>query len=351
MLLSQFRYPLRSLIAIIIGLIIYKIINQPFSYWILLTIIVLLQSTTGATFFRTAQRVMGTLFGVLMGAMLIALVPYHPVLYYAIIFISLFLMIYFVVVSYQASMFFVGILLICVLSLLVSHGNQIEALVFASVRFLDTLIAGIIVISTTYLLWPDHTAKNVQKNFYTFLCACDQLVKELSINVPQEKTASGSIESFYKSISEFKKHANDAKFGLGDYVTKEQVLESMINNMQAIHSCFVTIAINQLTVVNIPHIVIADLHYKLEQFTHSLSSILRETQDFSQIHKSNLDWRNTVSMLLKLTEEISEYENTHGNVLSETQEGMRFAMLLINLRQICIDLQFIFTAVEQLRMR
>ena len=150
-------YPLRALIAVLIGLVVYKSMHTQFSIWILLTVVVLLQSTVGTTFERAAFRVIGTLLGVLVGMLLVSILPFSTLTYSVFIFISLFFVIYTKQMSYVTSMFFAGIMVVLSVSLFIAHGDPQQAWKIALDRFVDTLIGAVIVILCAYLLWPNKT--------------------------------------------------------------------------------------------------------------------------------------------------------------------------------------------------
>jgi uncharacterized membrane protein YccC len=163
---AKWHYPLRALIAISIGLLCYKLSADKFSSWILWTVVVLLQSTTGSTLRKSVSRVVGTLAGVLVGMLFIAILPFDSSLYFTIILLCLFLLLYMNRINYFVAMLFGGTGIIFSLVLMLSGGKLNDAWHFATARALDTGIGALIVIVVSYLFWPSTINQNINQSHY-----------------------------------------------------------------------------------------------------------------------------------------------------------------------------------------
>jgi uncharacterized membrane protein YccC len=118
------------------------------SYWVLLTVAVVLKPDLGSVFARGVQRTLGTVVGVLIGAAVVTLVPEGPWLLVPVAFFSL-LFPFGASRNYgMLSTFITPLVLI-----LIDFGGASLSGVAAD-RLLDTAIGAAIVFVVGYLLWP-----------------------------------------------------------------------------------------------------------------------------------------------------------------------------------------------------
>jgi uncharacterized membrane protein YgaE (UPF0421/DUF939 family) len=343
-----FRFATRGLAVLIVALAIYHLQHSSYSFWILLTAGILYQSTTGATFIRTSNRIFGTLFGVLTGALIMSLVPFNNYIYFTILSISLFCMVYFFIYSYAKSVYFLGIFLITILSFFIGYKSQSEIFIFASVRTADTIIGGLIVIIMSYFIWPQHAADDIKKNFYHVFNNFKDMTNQVLIQVEPKKYEQ-TFEAAFKNIVTIESLAKDAQAELSDFLLKESTLQSIIRNMFIIHRCFITIATNNLTIINLSSIEQENINKKLKNFSLILLDVLTNIQEFEKITHDYKIWQNATVTILALGDEINQYEKDTPGLSVQTHEGNRLLMLIVNLRQIIVHLQFIFSAIEQIR--
>ncbi len=131
-----------------LGIGIYYALELPRGYWIVLTVVILLQPEFGTTVEKTRDRMLGTLFGVLLGSLLL-MASLHYLMLMITVVISCFLFVYLQPKNYKLSVVFVTIMLVALLEVS-EHINWY----IAAYRLLATLIGGTLAIGASYLLWP-----------------------------------------------------------------------------------------------------------------------------------------------------------------------------------------------------
>lgn len=129
------------------------------SYWVMLTVAVVLKPDFGSVFARAVQRGAGTVVGVLIGAGILAGVPLGPAI---LPFIALFAALLPIGLRRHYGMFstFVTPLIILLIDLLAGGGLHL-----VTARLIDTLIGCGIVLVLGYLLWPETWHVRVGQQF------------------------------------------------------------------------------------------------------------------------------------------------------------------------------------------
>ncbi len=337
---NKFRAPLRSFVAISLGLICYKLIDTQYDYWILLSVIALLPSTTGATMKKAISRISGTLAGVLIGLLLVVVMHDSFIAFSLVIAISIFLMIYFIKSYYSIAMMFAGILIVAALTFFIAHGNAGKSWTFVLARFFDTVLGATIVIITAYLFWPDKTEMSVKriidkqlKNLYSIL----QLV---SVNF--EKI---SVDDFFAEVGQFHTDIINLQQNFGDMrnepngdFRKFDLFKSVCTNFSQIYNDLIAMG-NFL----------ADAHQKIfamEKIKTPLQDFIAIVSELSNgsprdLEKLNHYYTNLILQIRQLQEQQTSLfvDNKYYSVV----------IVLLSLRNICVNLQFILIAIEQLR--
>ncbi|HVZ95546.1 MAG TPA: FUSC family membrane protein [Chitinophagaceae bacterium] len=146
---SVFRHSLRVMVTCMAGYIISKIFpGGHHSYWILLTIIVILKPGYGLTKQRNRERFLGTLAGGIIGVLLLAFIHDRYILLAAII-IFMTGTYTFQRMNYIVMVIFMTPYLLILFSLLGAHVADV-----AKERLLDTAIGSALSLSASYLLFP-----------------------------------------------------------------------------------------------------------------------------------------------------------------------------------------------------
>jgi hypothetical protein len=149
------RRAIRMMIAVLIGCGVFFLQKTSHSFWVPLTVTIIMQSTIGGTLRKGMQRLVGTTIGIVAAALVLYTVS-NPHIYSVIIVIAVFLA-YYVKAYNQVSygIFVVPITMVIVLLLASLNSSHITTLMLE--RILDTLIGAVIVIICSYLILPNTT--------------------------------------------------------------------------------------------------------------------------------------------------------------------------------------------------
>src|SRR6185312_13841033 len=146
---SVFRHSLRMMVTCIIGYIISKFLpNGHHSYWLLLTIIVILKPGFSLTKQRNYERLTGTIAGGLIGLLLLAFIHDRDILFVLIVFFMIGTYT-FQRLNYITMVIFMTPYLLTLFSLL-----GIGFINVAEERLLDTGIGSLLSFMASYLLFP-----------------------------------------------------------------------------------------------------------------------------------------------------------------------------------------------------
>lgn len=155
-----FRHSLRLTLTMLIGFIVGYSIEVQQSYWIILTIIVIMRPSYGLTKQRTKHRVLGTLIGASVGIGIVFLTQ-NPLIYTLIAVLSLVIGFSIVKQNYRNGAAFITLYVIFIYALI--HPNILTVIKF---RVFDTLIGSLLAFVGNYFFWPAWESKNI-KEFFT----------------------------------------------------------------------------------------------------------------------------------------------------------------------------------------
>ncbi|AQY21238.1 FUSC family protein [Riemerella anatipestifer] len=153
---AQFRYSIRVTIAMLIGYAVSKIdaLSIGHSYWILITIVAIMRPAYSITKSRNLLRLYGTLVGAFLGTAAIYWVT-HPVAQVSVLFISM----VFCFATFRTRYFWAVLFMTIYIFLAFNFLNPGHFEVILKDRIIDTIIAGIIALFTSYFIFPvwEHT--------------------------------------------------------------------------------------------------------------------------------------------------------------------------------------------------
>lgn len=129
------------------------------SYWVALTVAVVLKPDFGSVFARALQRGIGTVLGVGLGAVVIATVPIDPL---RLIAVAAFATLLPIMIRRNFALFSASVTPVIILLIGQVSGGDWE-IVFA--RLVDTLIGCAIVLLAGYLLWPGTSQPRIGHHF------------------------------------------------------------------------------------------------------------------------------------------------------------------------------------------
>ena len=168
-----FRHSLRLTLTMLIGFIIGNVIEMQQSYWILLTIVVIMRPGYGLTKERTKNRVVGTLIGAVIGVAIVLLTQ-NLFLYAIIAATSLIIGFSLVKNNYRNAAAFITMYVIFMFALITP--NILTVIKF---RVFDTLIGSSLAFIGNYFFWPAWESKNIKEFFSNSVQAFKVFLNEI----------------------------------------------------------------------------------------------------------------------------------------------------------------------------
>ncbi|GAB2589553.1 FUSC family protein [Spirosoma areae] len=155
---SVFRHSIRVAIAMLLGFILTKAIDYGHhSYWVLLTIAVILKPAFSLTRQRNTERIAGTLAGGIAGLLILTFIP-NKTVHFAF-------MVLFMLGTYSALRINYIVMVLCVTPfvLILFSFLGVSYVGVAEERLLDTLLGGFIALVAGYLLFPQWESGQLAK--------------------------------------------------------------------------------------------------------------------------------------------------------------------------------------------
>ncbi len=146
---NYFRYAIRTTAAIATGFGISALLSLSHAYWVMLTIITILKPVYNTTKKRNFQRVLGTLFGVLLGSGILFVVSNESVLV-ALMILSMLIAYSLLRVNYLGFVIFLTIYILITFHFL----NPVEFKTLIGERLVDTLIGSVIAALSARFIFP-----------------------------------------------------------------------------------------------------------------------------------------------------------------------------------------------------
>ena len=163
---SAFRHAARVAIAMLVGYVTTQLLSYGHhSYWVLLTISVIMKPAFSLTKQRNIERISGTLVGGIIGVLILAFVPNKTVQFG---FMALFM-----VGTYSAQRTNYIVMVICLTPFVLIMFNflGVNYLGVIEERFFDTVLGGIIALIASYLLFPQWESNQLIKPMQAVLQA------------------------------------------------------------------------------------------------------------------------------------------------------------------------------------
>jgi uncharacterized membrane protein YccC len=154
---NLFRHALRFTVAIVFAFVLGTYLDIQNTYWILMSIVVIMRPNYGLTKERSKDRIVGTLIGAVV-AISIVLLTQNVIVYGILAIVSLTLAFALVQQNYKSSAAFITINVVFVYSLV--NPNNIEIIQY---RVVDTIIGATIAIVANYTLWPSWEVYNLKE--------------------------------------------------------------------------------------------------------------------------------------------------------------------------------------------
>jgi uncharacterized membrane protein YccC len=169
---SAWMFTIRLMVCTGVAAAITQAISLQRSYWVVLTVAIVLKPDYGSVFARALQRAIGTVAGAVLGAAILAVVPY-----------GLWLLVPFGVLAallpygrarnFGLSATFLTPLVVLLIDLEVKSGWRL-----AADRLIDTLLACVVVLFFGYALWPSSWQAHLPAQFGDSLRAMSDYMEE-----------------------------------------------------------------------------------------------------------------------------------------------------------------------------
>jgi uncharacterized membrane protein YccC len=237
-----FRHALRMMITCMAGFIIAKLFTYGHhSYWILLTIIIILKPGFSLTKERNIQRFAGTIAGGIIGVLILYFIHDRDILFGIIVFFML------GTYTFQRLNYVVMVIFITPYVLILFNLLGLGFLKIAEERLLDTGIAGVLSFLASYLLFPhweslqlDSYMKHVLRANLNYLKKLCSFLNGKQIPVLEYKLARKEVyistanlsAAFNRMLSEPKKKQRNEKL-IYEFVVLNHVLSSNIASLSA----------------------------------------------------------------------------------------------------------------------
>jgi uncharacterized membrane protein YccC len=231
-----FRHALRFAIAIVFAYLLGFFIDIQNTYWILLTIVVIMRPSYGLTKERSKDRIIGTLIGAVV-ASVIVLVTQNEIVYSVLAIVSLILAISLIQQNYKSAAALITISIVFVYCLI--NPNAFEVIQY---RVLDTIIGSSIALIANYIILPSWEADNLKQILLNalkmnkkYLLATQALYKDtskhkLSYNVARKDAflAISNLNAAFQRITQDPKSKQKEFELIYEIVTLNQTMISAI---------------------------------------------------------------------------------------------------------------------------
>lgn len=186
---SVFRHSLRMALVSLFGFVVAKIFSYGHhSYWVLLTILVILKPGFSLTRQRNYQRLIGTIIGALIGVMILYFIDNHTILLILMVFLML------GAYSFLRVNYIVMVILMTPYILILFDFLGVGKLNIIEERVFDTLIGSVIAFAASYLVFPSWESSQLHKNIADLLKA----------NIAYLKLLNGLLQAKPLHINDYK---------------------------------------------------------------------------------------------------------------------------------------------------
>jgi uncharacterized membrane protein YccC len=184
------EFTIRLMLCTGIAAVASEVLPLARSYWLVLTVVIILKPDYGSVFARAVQRAVGTVVGAVLGAVILALVPYGPWLLLPFGVLAA-LLPYARARNFGLVATFLTPLVVLLIDLLDQGGWHL-----AEARLVDTVIASLIVLAFGYAPWPSAWQAHLPGQFAETLRTVCAYMDEALVTTPAARiAATGSARS------------------------------------------------------------------------------------------------------------------------------------------------------------
>ncbi|HET7119571.1 MAG TPA: FUSC family membrane protein [Hanamia sp.] len=173
---SVFRHSIRMMITCGVGFIISRLLpNGHHSYWIVMTIIIILKPSYSLTKKKNSDRLLGTIAGGIVGLLLLHFIKDNSALFVLIVFFML------GTYTFKTLNYIVMVIFLTPYILILFHFLGLGALDVAGERLLDTAIGSTLAFLASFFLFPQWESEKLQNYMADVLKANIHYLQKLKI--------------------------------------------------------------------------------------------------------------------------------------------------------------------------
>jgi uncharacterized membrane protein YccC len=184
------EFTIRLMLCTGVAAVISEVLPLARSYWVVLTVGIILKPDYGSVFARAVQRAVGTVVGAVLGAVILAAVPYGPWLLLPFGVLAA-LLPYGKARNFGLQATFLTPLVVLLIDLL-----QVGGWHLAETRLVDTVLASVIVLVVGYAPWPSAWQAHLPGQFAETLRTVCAYADEALVAMPTRRiAATGAAQS------------------------------------------------------------------------------------------------------------------------------------------------------------
>jgi uncharacterized membrane protein YccC len=172
----QWIFTIRLMVCMGVAAVISEVLPLTRSYWVVLTVAIILKPDYGSVFARALQRAIGTIVGAVLGAAILAVVPYGPWLLVPFGVLAA-LLPYGKAQNFGLSATFLTPFVVLLIDLLEHAGWRL-----AADRTIDTVLGSVIVLLIGYAVWPVSWQAHLPGQFAGTLRVTSDYIDEALVN-------------------------------------------------------------------------------------------------------------------------------------------------------------------------
>jgi uncharacterized membrane protein YccC len=177
------EFTLRLMLCTLVAAILSEVLPLDRSYWLVLTVAIILKPDYGSVFVRAVQRGVGTILGAVLGAVILAIVPYGPWLLLPFGVLAA-LLPYGKSRSFGLTATFLTPFVVLLIDLLAPGGWRL-----AEARAVDTVLASAVVLLVGYAPWPSAWQAHLPRQFAETLRDICSYMEEALVEMPAGRIA------------------------------------------------------------------------------------------------------------------------------------------------------------------
>ena len=185
---SALLFAVRLMACVGVAGVITEVLPLSRSYWVILTIVIVLKPDLGSVFVRAVQRGIGTVLGAVLGAAILAVVPYGPWLLLPFAVLAA-LLPYGRTRNYGLFAVFLTPLVVLLIDLLTPVGWHL-----ALTRLVDTLLGCGVVLLVGYAPWPSSWHADLPRHFAAAVYDVCRYVEAALCHAAQPRQRPGRTE-------------------------------------------------------------------------------------------------------------------------------------------------------------